>query len=335
MIRLLVFVALALGALFLEARPFAAPATKLWREWLAAPALPVSPQRVTAVELSAPGIDSLSAALVLRAVLPLQPRGIVFLDPVASDASSSLLLSKLGDARVPVVFSASQDLGTLPNVRIARAAPALPLSPALVPGGVSLGSPSGGGQIVARQGKEAVPSSALEALLLAKKVAAQNVTGCVPGVLRVEGTVIPVDARGRTEANPLAARALERIDCGALLVRTEQSERGEIGAGLDALFRDRWVAMQLAGKSGAATLAAALNDLTETTSPWVGAVGVLLVACVALFPCRGRFLAACGVSAFWALMALACWQQFHLAAPWFPVPLAPALALLIPPRRAI
>jgi hypothetical protein len=335
MIRLLLFVALALGALFLESRPFAEPATKIWREWLAANALPVSPERVTAVELSAPGIDSLSAALVLRAVLPLQPRGIVFLDPVASDSSSSLLLSKLGDARAPVVFSATQNLEALPNVRIARAAPALPLSPALVPGGVSLGSPSGGGQVVARQGKEAVPSSALEVLLLAKKAVAQNVTGSVPGVLRLEGTGIPVDARGRTEANPLAARALERIDCGALLVRTEQSERGEIGAGLDALFRDRWVAVQLAGKSGAATLAAALNNLAETTSPWAGAVGVLLVAGLAFLPRRGRFLAACGAGCLWALMALACWREFHLASPWFPVLLAPALAVLIPPRRTI
>jgi hypothetical protein len=335
MIRLLAFVALALGALFLESRPFAAPATKVWREWLAATALPASLERVTAVELSAPGIDSLSAALVLRAVLPLQPKGIVFLDPVASDSSSSLLLSKLGDARVPVVFSASQNLDALPNVRIARAAPALPLSPALVPGGIPLGSPSGGGQIVARQGKDAVPSSVLKALLLAKKSATQNVAGSVPGVLQVEGAVIPVDARGRTATNPLAALALERIDCGALLVRTEQSERGEIGAGLDTLFRDRWVAVQLAGKSGAATLAAVLNNLAESTLPWTGAAGVLVVVVMAFLPRRGRFLAACGVSCCWALMALACWREFHLASPWFPVLLAPVLAALIPARRAI
>lgn len=335
MIRLLVSIALALAALFLEARPFAVPATKLWREWLAADVLPVSPQRVTAVELSAPGIDSLSAALVLRAVLPLQPKGVVFLDPVASDSSSPLLLSKLSDARVPVVFSATQNLEALPNVRIARATSALPLSPALVPGGVSLGCPSGRGQIVGRQGKDAVPSSALRLVLLAKKAAAQSVTGSAPGILQLEGAVIPVDARGRTEVNPLATRILERIDCGALLVRTEQSERGEIGAGLDTLFRDRWIAVQLAGQSGAATLAAALNNLTETSSPWAAAAGVLVIACVAFFPRRGRFLMACGASCLWALMALACWRQFHLAPPWFPVPLAPALALLIPSRRAI
>jgi hypothetical protein len=322
------FVVVAFVALLVEISPIAAPVSAGWREWLAADALPVAPEVVTAVELPGKSLDPLSAALALRAVLPLEPRGVVFLDPIAPDANAALLVSKLGDARVPVVFTAPGAGDPLANVAVSEKTPGQPRVPALLPVGYPTGGLSADGQIAARGGGKAVPSSSLMAFLLAKNIPPSAVTGRVQGPLRLGGALtLATDAAGEPTLVPQAARYVARVGFDELMVRTERSERGEIGAGLDAALRGRWVAVQLAGGRGAICLAALSNGLVEAPSPFgLATLGILLVVSVPLWPRNGRVLAACGASAMWALLALAFYKEFHFVAPLFPVPLLPLLA---------
>jgi hypothetical protein len=323
------FAGVALAALLLEVSPLAAPVTAAWREWLASNAMPPAPETVTAVEIAGKSFDPLSAALTLRAVLPLEPAGIVFLDPIANDANTQLLVSKLGDARVPVVFTASEHLDPLTHVVVSEKIPALARMPALLPADHAVGGTSASGQIVARENGRTVPSSSVRAFLLAKNISPDAVTGRAPGAVRL-GTVLTLSTNtaGEPVLGPFAANPVTRMNFGELMVRTERSEHGEIGADLDALFRGRWVAVQLAGGRGADCLAALLNGLVENSPPvGLAALGLLLAACVPLWPRRGRVLAACGAACAWALMALAFYADFHFVAPLFPVLLPPVLAI--------
>jgi hypothetical protein len=330
MIRVLLFAALALGALFLEGQSCARPVSMFWREWLAANALPSAPETITAVELAGKSLDPLSAALTLRAVLPLEPRGIVFLDPIASDANTQLLVSKLGDARVPVVFTAAERIDPLIHVSVSGEVPALLHILTLQPADHAAGGISAGGQIITRQNGRAVPSSSLRAFLLAKNIPPDAVSGHVPGMIRLGSALtLSTNSVGAPELGPFAANYVTRMNFGELMVRTERSEHGEIGADLDTLFRGRWVAVQLAGERGAVCLAALLNGLVENPPPaGLVTLGILLGVCVPWWPRRGRVLAACGAGCAWALMALAFYAEFHFVSPLFPVFLLPVLALV-------
>lgn len=329
------FAGVALAALLLEVSPLAAPVTAAWREWLAANARPSAPENITAVEIAGESLVPLSAALTLRAVLPLEPAGIVFLDPVANDANTQLLVSKLGDARVPVVFTASEHLDPLARVAISEKVPVLPRMAALQPADHAAGGVSANGQIVAREGARAAPSSSLRAFLLAKNISPDAVSGRVPGAVRLGGVLtLSTNAAGEPVLGQFAANHVTRMNFGELMVRMERSEHGEIGADLDALFRDRWVGVQLAGERGAVCLAALMNGLVENPPPvGLATLGILLAVCVPLWPRRGRVLAACGAACIWALMALAFYAEFHFVAPLFPVSLLPVLALVSVRRK--
>jgi hypothetical protein len=324
------FAGVALAALLLEVSPLAAPVTAAWREWLAANALPSAPENITAVEIAGKSLDPLSAALALRAVLPLEPAGIVFLDPVANDANTQLLVSKLGDAHVPVVFTASDHLAPLAHVVVSEKIPALPRIAALQPADHAAGGTSANGQVLARESGRAVPSSSLQTFLLAKNVSPDAVSGRVPGAVRLGNVLtLSTNAAGEPVPGQFAANYVTRVNFGELMVRTERSEHGEIGADLDALFRGRWVAVQLAGERGVLCLAALMNGLVENPPPvGLATLGILLAVCVPLWPRRGRVLAACGAACIWALMALAFYAEFHFVAPLFPASLLPVLALV-------
>lgn len=324
------FAGVALAALLLEVSPLAAPVTTAWREWLAANALPAAPKTVTAIEIAGKSLDPLSAALALRAVLPLEPTGIVFLDPITNDANTQLLISKLSDARVPIVFTTTERLDPLARVSVSEKVPALLRIAMLQPENHVAGGISAGGQIVSRQNGRAVPSSSLQAFLLAKNISPDAVSGRVPGMVRLGGALtLSTNAAGEPAPGPHVGDYVARMNFGELMVRTERSEHGEIGADLDALFRGRWVAVQLAGERGADCLAALLNGLVENPPPvGLAALGILLAVCVPLWPRRGRVLAACGAACAWALMALAFYAEFHFVVPLFPVSLLPVLAIV-------
>lgn len=324
------FAAIAAAAARFEGGPSGAPG----RAWLGASGLRSNPEAVTVVEINPPAgggrIGALDAALVLRAVLRFAPKGIAFLDPIASGDSMALLSSKLGDANVPVVFTANAGGTALPEVAIASGVPRLPAIPAAVPRGHSVGcaAPSGPGVLViGRSADHAVPSSALRLLIEIDQT--PNVRGRVPGVIRAGRIVAPVNLAGRSAVNPLAARFVERISLDRLLVRTEQSERGEIVADLSNLLRDRLIAVEIAGGRGALGLAALRDNLAdEEASPAWAALGVLLAASLPWWrqSRMNRVLGALGAGCAWLLLAMALYQQFRILIPLSVAPLLPLLA---------
>ncbi|MDD5199529.1 MAG: hypothetical protein PHC88_06960 [Terrimicrobiaceae bacterium] len=327
----LLFAVIAAAAAWFEGGPFGSPG----RAWLGASGLPSNPETIAAVEVPATaerGIGALDAALVLRAVLRFAPKGIAFLDPIASGDGMPLLTSKLGDAKLPVVFTANAGGIVLPDITIAPGVPRLPVIPAAVPPGHSVGcaAPSGPGVLViGRSADRAVPSSALQLLLDVDR--GPTLSGKVPGMIRGGMIVAPVNVAGRSAVNSLAARFVERISLDRLLVRTEQSERGEIVADLSNLFRDRLIAVEIAGGGGAIGLAALRDNLADAEAPpaWSG-FGVLLVASLPWWrqSRMNRMLAALAAACGWLLLAMALYQQFRIVIPLSVAPLLPLLALI-------
>jgi hypothetical protein len=320
---------LALGAMLLESAPLARPVERFWRECLAVAMLPPGRETLAAVEMPGKEIDPLSAALVLRAVLPLEPKGIAFIDPIAPDANATLLASKLGDARAPVIFSDPDSLESLPNLSVSQAVPEPEGVGAYAPEGFPAGVPSGRGQIVAREGKQAVASSTLRVFSSAKKIAAAEISGSVPGWVTIGKLRVPIEVDGSATVSPLSERRVESMDFDALMMRVERSERGEIGADLDAFFRGRWLVVQLAGSRGAACLSGLLNGFVETSPPvWIPVLGVLLVMGAQEFPKRRRVAGACVASGVWLILALTIYGEFRFVVPLFPVVAMPLIALL-------
>ncbi len=92
-------------------------ATAVYREWVGVRG---SEEGVTRVEIDSTAgseIESLDAALLLRAVEGFSPRAVVFADPVAGGANAALLKSKQAGVTFPVVFTGRgqvlpEDLGT-------------------------------------------------------------------------------------------------------------------------------------------------------------------------------------------------------------------------------
>ncbi len=144
---------------------------------------------------------------------------------------------------------------------------------------------------------------------------------------------------GRTPPkNPIAARWVERIPFDRLMLRAERSERGEITADLDNLFRGREIAVQMAGAAGAVDLAAARNGLVETPPrPELSWVAVALAGSLPWW--RGgrlhRALAALGVACAWLLLAFAIHPQSHLVLPLAAMLSLPLLALVPVPLHEI
>lgn len=335
-------VALAALVVFFEDTPRGAPIRAGLSEWLAANSLPASPETVAVVELP-PGrgtIRALDAALALRAILPCQPRAIVFLDPIAPGEADALLLSKLSDAKVPVVFTANERLDLLPQVVVSQALPSFPSTAAMLPEGHVAGGamaiPDAMLLIAARQGDRAVASNLWRFSMMVDGVSAANVTGKIPGRVQAGALVAPVDAAGRARINPLASRFVNGIAFDQLLLRTERREQGAISVDLDILFRGRLVAVQNAGETRALGLAALRNRLAESPPPagleWIGLV---LVATLPWW--RGsrvhRALLALGAGCAWVLMSLAIYEQSRVALPLSIMLLLPLLALIPPGRK--
>jgi hypothetical protein len=181
---------------------------------------------------------------------------------------------------------------------------------------------------VARQGARAVASNVL---CLAMEQA--KVSGKIPGTLQIGSLSVPVDAGGFAEINPLAHDYVERISLGQLMLQTERSERGSISTILDAKFRGKLVAVQSGGRQGAEGVAAIRNRLTECSAPIEVSIACVLLAATLPWWSGDRrmravlaFMALCG----WALLALAIYQEFQIAAPLLPVVLLPVLALIPP-----
>lgn len=338
----IIFVVLAAAAIFAEVHSPAWPAIQSWM--IASGGLSAR-EPITVVEIGSsaqPGaIGSLDAALVLRSVFPYEPKGVVFLDPIARDHDASLLEAKLGDARAPVVFTGDSDLSPFSHVALSSSVPQVQSSRTWVPTGFPAGyeRAASGQQIalVGQAGGRAVPSNVLRFFLAANGVAPKSVHGTVPGILYAGKYSLPVDASGSSSFEPSAARFLERITLGDLLLRTEHSEEGEISTDLDTIFRSRIVAVQLAGGMQPAGLAGLFNHLltTTTVSPALALAGIVIAASLPWWSIRRRerWILALIVSCSWALLALALFGEFALAAPLSIAFLLPVLAL-VPVRPA-
>jgi hypothetical protein len=332
----LVFAIIAAAGILAEVRSPAWPAIQAW---MIANAGPTDPVPITVVEIGSSAqsgaIGSLDAALVLRSVLPYEPKGIVFLDPIARDSEASLLEAKLVDARTPVVFTSDRDLSPLPHVAATSTIPEVLPSRAWVPAGFSAGCErAASGQqvaLVGREGERAVPSNVLRFFLAANGVPLNSVHGAVPGILQAGKYALPVDAGGWSIFEPRAARLLGRITFSDLLLRTEHSEEGEISTDLDAMFRSRVIAVQLAGGMQPDGLAALFNHLltTGTVSLWLVLAGAVLAASLPWWSVRrrDRVLLALIASCWWVLLGLALFAEFALAAPLSVAVLLPIMAL--------
>lgn len=335
-------VAIAGLLVFFESIPQGASMRDGFREWLAAGALPAEPETITVIELPPPGgnMPALDAALALRAVLRCQPRAVAFLDPIEPGEAEELLLSKLSDARLPVVFTANERLDPFPRVVVSGALPPFPPMKAAHPEGFAAGGATAASHAVlcvaARQGGRAVASNVWQFCMTLDGVTAADVSGKIPGGLQAGATFSPVDAAGCARINPLAARYVRSVTLDQLMLRTERSERGEISADLTTLFQGRLVAIQTAGENRALGLAALRNNLAESPfSAGVEWIGLLVVAMLPWWRSSriNRALFALGVSCAWLLLALAIYQEFRIA---MPISIAVALPLLalIPPGRA-
>lgn len=336
------FVIVATVAILAEVR---SPAWPVIQSWMVANAGPPKPEPITVVEIGSSAqsgmIGSLDAALVLRSIFPYEPQGVVFLDPIARDNDASLLEAKLGDARVPVVFTGDSGLSPLPHVALASSIPLVQPSRAWIPAGFPAGCErAASGQQVAlmgRSGERVVPSNVLRFFLAAKGLPLDSVRGAAPGILEVGKYSFPVDAGGLSSFEPRAARLLERIAYSDLLLRTEHSEEGEISTDLDATFRSRVIAVQLAGGMQPEGLAALFNHLltTASVSPWLSLAGLVIAASLPWWGVRrrDRMVLALIVGCSWVLLALALFGEFALAAPMSIAFLLPLMAL-VPVRPA-
>jgi hypothetical protein len=185
--------------------------------------------------------------------------------------------------------------------------------------------------IAARQGDRAVASNVLRFSMAVDGASVANVTGKFPGSINAGSIYCPVDASGCARIHPLAASFVDRIAFDQLMLKTERSEQGAIGAGLDRLFRGRLIAVQTANGTDAIRLAALRNGLTECPPPiWLTAGFVLLVVTLPWW--RGgrghRVALALGVSCAAALLALAVYQEWRILLPLAAVALLPLLAII-------
>lgn len=96
-------------AIFVEPGPIGAAL----RAGIGADALPPHPEIVAVVETPAPP-SPLDAALILRATLRFQPRGVTFFDPLAGPEGRALLEAKLGETSIPIQFAAPAKEITVP-----------------------------------------------------------------------------------------------------------------------------------------------------------------------------------------------------------------------------
>ncbi len=342
-VAVLLVVAIAAAAIFFEQSPRGTPIRRALGEWLAASTLPARPEIVTAIDLPAinGGMRALDAALILRAILRCGPRAIVFLVPIQPGEGVALLLSKLGDAKVPVVFTANERLPPLPRVAVSAALPSLPPLLAALPEGYAAGGArKTAGDLVlvaARQADRAVASNAWQFCLTMDGISAENVTGKIPGSLQGATLFAPMDSLGCARINPLARRFVRHISLDQLMLRTERSEQGAIGVGLEDLFRGRLIAVQYSGDGQAAGVAALRNRLAEIPSPanweWIA---LLLVATLPWWPGSRihRALFAVGVGCSWLLLALAIYQEFRIVLPISIALLLPLLGLIPSRQRA-
>jgi hypothetical protein len=315
------------------------PAWPAIQAWMVANAGPSAPVPITVVEIgsSAPSgaIGCLDAALILRSVLPYEPKGVVFLDPIVRDNDAPLLEAKLGDARTPVTFTSESGLAPLPHVAaistIPMVSPSRAWVPARFPAGCERAASGRQVALVGREGDRAVPSNVLRFFLAANGVALDSVHGTVPGILHAGKYSLAVDAEGWSSFEPRAARLVGRITFSDLLLRTEHSEEGEISTDLDTMFRNQVVAVQLAGGMQPDGLAALFNHLltTGTVSLGLALAGIMIAISLPWWAPRrrDRVILALIVSCSWLLLALALFGEFALAAPLSVAFLLPILAL--------
>jgi len=326
------FVALLLGALAaamiaLGARP---AARAFFTGWLGANAIPASPEKVAAIEVPQDKISAMDAALILRAVLRYEPRGVSFLVPIQLDGKESLLAAKLAEAKTPVTFTSNDRPVPLPDVKVSSSLPPPRRLAAYVPrpckAGAFIPISSGKAAVVSRHGAHAVASN-----VLCFAMGSAVVSGSAPGSVQVGPRSIPVDAMGCTIINPVARNYVDTISFGQLMLQTERSESGSISTVLDSKFRGKLVAVQAAGGHGAEGAAAMLNNLTERPAPFAASIACVLLAASLPWWSAVRktrvalaFMACCG----WALIALALYQEFQMVLPLLPAVMLPAFAMI-------
>lgn len=335
----IVIAAISLAAIFFETGPQGASVRAASTEWLAANALPKHPEKVTAIEVASNGgkMSALDAALVLRAILRYQPKGLAFLAPIAAGGESALLASKLEDAKLPVVFTSGGPLVPLPNVSFTAALPEFNSAgqdifvPDGFPAGAMLPASPGRAAICARQEKQAIPSGTWRFCMAVENTPPAGVTGHAPGWIQAGAALVSVDAAGCANLNSFARNYVEPIALPQLALQTERSEQGLIGAALDGLFRERLVVVQFADSDSAEAVAALRNRLADLPAPLSISLAVALLAASLPWWSSRRpqrallaLIAGCGL----LLLALAIYSEFRLALPLLGIVILPALALI-------
>ncbi len=149
---------------------------------------------------------------------------------------------------------------------------------------------------------------------------------------KLEDAKTPVAFSVPAGATIVPSQAVRTISFDRLMVRTERSERGEVNADLDGLFRQRRVVVR--GAHAAEPLR--LAGITPGGSIVFGVVAVMLAASLPWwrFSRANRVLAAVAAACAWLLLALAVWQEFGLVAPVAAVAVLPLLALIPPDSRS-
>lgn len=331
------FAAIGFGVAVLENSPFAKPVRDDLRRWLGANASAREATVVSAIicPMKDGAIQPLDAALVLRAIENFRPKGVAFTDPIEADGNTPILLSKLRDMTFPVVFAGSANLTELPGVRM-KSVPSMPEATNVVeprghPVGAAVPAPVGRFPAIANQKGTAVAAVELLFHLTSGSHSIPRVTGSVPGIIRSGELILPVGPVGGFECNPLAGDFVETISLNELMLRTEESERGEISNALDVLFRDRMVVVGGGAANHAEGVAALANNLAETTAPgWMTGIGIVLLATLPWWSQKRvhRFLWAVVAAATWALLTLAVHQEFRIVGSIAVVVAAPLLALV-------
>lgn len=304
------------------------------RRWLGANAVPATPEVIVSIQCnSANGLlTPLDAALVLRAVERFRPAGIAFLAPITRSADMALLLSRIENATVPLVFTGTKNIPILTQVEgISSDAPIATgdfVEPPRHPAGAAASKDGNGAFVAGIADGRAVPSSGFLFLLPIAHESPARVTGSIPGTLRAGDLLAPIDAHGFSRINPLATSCLRIAHLDDILLGIERAERGAISPALERMFRNRLVVVEAAGGSAGIGVAALKNGLVETVGlPLWGSVAAVLVA--ATLPWwaarrRDRVILALAAAVTWVLIALGIYQEFRIVAPvaftaWLPI----------------
>lgn len=334
---------LAAASITLERVP-SRPQTEI-RRWLGANTLPATPEIIVSIQCAAPNglLSPLDAALVLRAVERFRPAGIAFLAPIARSADAPLLISRIRDATVPLVFTGAGNLPALMHVTVDSTDASIASGDFVEPPRHLIGAASSkvreGAFVAGVATGVAVPSSGFLFLLEIKRESPARVTGSIPGTLRGDGLIAPIHADGFSQINPLASSCIHVTKLDDILLAVERAERGEISPALEQMFRNRLVVVEATESISGLGFAALKNGLAEGVGlPWWSAAVVVAIASTLPWWAarrRERLVLALAASLTWALLALGIYQEFRIVAPIAFVAWLPVFAILpIAPRRS-